>query len=154
MTKFWTILLLIAFSIPVLGQRRANNVPSKEDQLNKKYCSPLFNTSHAEYIDLLHDNGTQSARSYTNILDWLQGRVAGLQVYAGRNNTRIPYLRNQRAGIYVDEIWMDADYLSMLSVSDIGMVKIMKGPVMGPRSGPGGIIAIYTIREEDLEEEE
>jgi outer membrane receptor protein involved in Fe transport len=94
-----------------------------------------------------------STRGYLNILDWLQGRVAGLQVYTARNNDRIPYIRNSRAGIYVDEIYRDADFLNSLPVTDIAMIKIIKGPFAGGFNSPGGVIAIYTIGTDDEGEE-
>jgi hypothetical protein len=87
-----------------------------------------------------------------NVLDWLQGRVAGLHIYNAKYNTRIPYIRNQRAGVFVDEIRVDYDFLSMLPVTDIAMIKVIKGPFGNTSGGPGGTIAIYTIRgdEENL----
>jgi outer membrane receptor for ferrienterochelin and colicin len=75
--------------------------------------------------------------------------VAGLQIYTTKNNLRIPFIRNQRAAVYVNEIRMDYDYLSMLPVNDIAMIKVIKGPFVGGWGGAGGAIAIYTIRGED-----
>jgi hypothetical protein len=48
---------------------------------------------------------------------------------------------------------VDYDYLSMLPVTDIAMIKIIKGPFVGGWSGAGGAIAIYTIRGEDEHKE-
>ena len=95
-----------------------------------------------------------SAQGYRNILEWLEGRVAGLQVYRARNNDRIPFIRNSRAGIFVDEMQVSADFLNLLSTSDIAMIKIIKGPFAGASNSPGGVIAIYTIQAEEGEEEE
>jgi outer membrane receptor protein involved in Fe transport len=77
-----------------------------------------------------------------------------MQVYTTRNNGRIPFIRNSRAGIYVDEILMDADFLNSLPVTDIAMIKIIKGPFAGGFNSPGGVIAIYTVGTDDEEEEE
>ena len=153
MKKLFLILIVTLFAIPLFSQKRVSQVKSKEELLNEEYCSPLFNTSNADYFDLLDDRVNSSAIAYLNVLDWLQGRVAGLQIYRANNNLRIPFIRNQRATVFVNEIRMDYDYLNMLPVSDIAMIKIIKGPFFGGWGGAGGAIAIYTIRGEGEEEE-
>ena len=151
MKKLFFIIMVLAFSIPVFSQKRLSQSKSKEEILNETYCSGLFNTLHADYFDLLDDNVNASAMGYSNVLDWLQGRVAGLQVYTTRDNVRIPFIRNQRAGVYVDEMWMSYDFLNMLPLTDIAMIKIIKGPFAGGWGGAGGAIAVYTIRGETEE---
>jgi outer membrane receptor protein involved in Fe transport len=62
---------------------------------------------------------------------------------------------DQPATIFVDEMQMDPSYLNFISVNDIGMIKVIKGPFAGAiGNGGGGTIAIYTIRADDDEEEE
>jgi hypothetical protein len=153
MKKLFLIITIIAFSIPGFSQKRITQVKTKEELLNEEYCSGLFSTQQADYFDFLDDNIHTSSMGYLNVLDWLQGRVAGLQVYTTRNNLRIPFIRNQRAGVYVNEVRVDYDYLSLLPVTDIAMIKIIKGPFVGGWDGAGGTIAIYTIRGEDDGEE-
>lgn len=153
MKKLFFISLILAFSISVFAQKRVAQPKSKAEILNEKYCSGLFNTMNADYFDLLDEQNTASATSYLNVLDWLQGRVAGLQIYTTRYNVRIPFIRNQRASVFVDEIPVSYDYLNMLPVTDIAMIKIIKGPFSGGWSSGGGAIAVYTIRGEDEEEE-
>jgi outer membrane cobalamin receptor len=53
----------------------------------------------------------------------------------------------------IDEVWYDPGFLNSLPVSDIAMIKIIKGPFAGGFNSPGGVIAIYTIRGEDEGEE-
>ncbi len=112
----------------------------------------LFRTVDGIYFDLEQDPAAASINSYFNILDWLQGRVAGLQVYTLRNGTRVPVMRNQLAAVYVDDIRYDASILNALPVQDIALVKVMKTP--GLFTGPGGAIAIYTKRGDGEEESE
>ena len=145
------VILVIGFA--AFSQTRAR-VKTKQELLNEQYCSGLFKTYEGTYFDLLEDNSTISAKGYLNILDWLDGRVAGLQVFTARNNDRIPFIRNSRAGVFVDEIAVSSDYLNSLSVNDIAMIKIIKGPFAGAINSPGGVIAIYTIQGEDEEEDE
>ena len=153
MNKLFLIIMVLAFTISGFSQKRIAQSKTKEEILNETYCSGMFNTLHADYFDFMDDGVNASAMGYQNILDWLQGRVAGLRIITTRNNLRIPVIRNQRAGVYVDEIWMGYDFLSMLPISDIAMVKIIKGPFAGGWGGAGGAIAIYTIRGEAEEEE-
>lgn len=154
MKKLFFIILVLAFNVPAFSQKRLTEIKTKEEVLNEKYCSGLFNTLHADYFDFLDDRTTASAAGYFNVLDWLQGRVAGLQIYTSRNNVRIPFIRNQRAGVYVDEMWVSYDFLNMFPVSDIAMIKIIKGPFLGGWGAAGGAIAIYTIRGDEDENTE
>lgn len=145
------ILAFIVFmlSLPAFAQKRTTTL-SREETLNEKYCTSLFSTPGGVYFDLENDYGTESAISYLNILDWLQGRVAGLQVYSWRN-LRIPFLRNQPAALFVDEMRVDANFLNVLSVHDIAMIKIIKSPFAGGWGAAGGAIAIYTKTGEEEE---
>jgi TonB-dependent Receptor Plug Domain len=149
------ILSAIVFmsAIAAFSQTRIARNKTAGEKLNEEYCSGMFKTTEGTYFDMLNDNAALSAKGYFNVLDWLQGRVAGLQVYTTRNNDRIPYIRNSRAGIYVDEIPVSADFLNSLSVNDIAMIKIIKGPFAGGFNSPGGVIAIYTVGTDDDEEE-
>jgi hypothetical protein len=150
------ILSSIAFIgfISAFSQIRIAGVKTKEELLNEQYCNGLFKTADGTYFDLLNDNATLGAKGYVDVLDWLEGRVAGLQVYVTKNNASIPYIRNSKAGIYIDEVQVSAESLNSLPVNDIAMIKIIKGPFAGGFNNPGGVIAIYTARGEDAEEEE
>ncbi len=91
-------------------------------------------------------NEEKSAMGYTNILQWLQGRVAGLTIQM-ENGEYVPYIRNTRATLYIDEMIADPNWVGMLPVSNIAMIKIIKGPtVIAPHGGGGGIVATYTAR--------
>ena len=154
MKKLILIVMILSFSWNAFSQKRIAATRTKEEVLNETYCSGLFSTLHADYFDLVNDETTASSTAYFNILDWLQGRVAGLQVYTTRDNIRVPFIRNQRASVFVDEMRISYDFLNSLPVSDIAMVKIIKGPFAGGFGGGGGAIAIYTMRGDDENEEE
>lgn len=145
MKKIILFAILLTGSMAAFSQKRIAPLKTAEQRLNEEYCSDLFKTPDGTYFDMLNDNTALSANGYYNILDWLQGRVAGLQVYTLRNNDRIAYIRNSRASIYVDEILMDPDFLNSLPVTDIAMIKIIKGPSAGVFGSAGGVIAIYTM---------
>src|SRR6476469_5003074 len=146
------IVLLVfdsVLSFTLFSQRYPGNTSaSPEEKLNNEYCTGLFKTHDGTIIDLVNKN--ESAKSYTNILEWLQGRVAGLQIYYTRYGTPVPFIRNTRASIFVDEMPADAGYLNNLPVADIAMIKIIKQPFAGAvGNGGGGVIAIYTLKGDD-----
>lgn len=112
--------------------------------LNDKLSSGMFKSINENVFDMVNDN--QDAMSYTNILQWLQGRVAGLQVQM-QNGNYVPTIRGSQVGIYLDEMQVDASTINGLPVSDIAMVKVIKGPFLGGiGGGGGGAVAIYTRR--------
>ncbi len=114
------------------------------EELNKELSSPMFSSMDEKVFDFVNDN--QSIGGYTDILQWLQGRVAGLQIQ-NQNGESVPYIRNSKATIYLDEMQMDASSIRSISVSDIAMVKVIKGPLAGAiGGGGGGSVLIYTKR--------
>jgi hypothetical protein len=143
-------LLLLVTTTATFAQGKYSPARTPDEQLHETYGIRLFKGVEGAWFDLRDDNGASGAVSYANILDWLQGRVAGLQVYSYRN-IKVPFLRNRPAAIFVDEIRVDYSFLNALSTADIGLVKVM--PMAGVYA-PGGAIAIYTKRGEAEEEEE
>jgi hypothetical protein len=154
MKKLLISAILLTITFVVFSQKRVVHEKTVEEKLNEQYCSGLFSTTDGTYFDMLNDKTASGANGYLNILDWLQGRVAGLQVYTLKNNVRLPLIRNSVAGIYVDEIYRDLDYLNFLPVTDIAMIKIIKGPFAGGFNSPGGVIAIYTVGTGEDEDDE
>lgn len=111
-------------------------------QLNNQLSSSLFRSGNEVVFDFVNDNTNNAS---TNILQWLQGRVAGLDIQSQAGNY-VPMLRGSRVGIYLDEMPASADYISSLSVADIAMVKVIKGYFAAGFGGGNGAIAIYTRR--------
>jgi len=140
-------------SLVLFAQRYPGNTSaSTEEKLNDEYCTGPFKTREGTIIDLVNKN--ESAKTYLNILEWLQGRVAGLQIYYTRYGIPVPFIRNTRASIFVDEMPVDAGYVNNLPVADIAMLKIIKQPFVGAiGNGGGGVIAIYTLKGDDDEDD-
>jgi len=149
-------LLLCAFVITLItfAQRYSGkNYQSQQEKLNNEYCSDLFKSHDGTIFDLQNDN--ESAKAYTNVLEWLQGRVAGLQIYYTRSGTPIPFIRNTRASVFVDEIQVDPSFLDDIPTADIAIIKVIKGPFVGAvGNGGGGTIAIYTLKGDDEDDDE
>lgn len=144
------LFLTIATGAAAQGKYAPPRTP--EQQLHETYSVHLFKSGEGTWFNLENDNNTTGAVSYVNILDWLQGRVAGLQVYSYRD-IRVPLLRNRPATIFVNEMRVDYSFLNSLSTADIGLIKVMP-MATATVYAPGGAIAIYTKRGEAEEEEE
>jgi len=113
------------------------------EELNKKLSSALYQSMNEVVFDFVNEN--QSAESSPNILQWLQGRIAGLTINF-ENGVPTPYIRQGKANIYLDEMLMDAGSLSGISPSNIAMVKIIKDGSVGMSGGGNGAVLIYTKR--------
>ena len=117
--------------------------------LDQKYASGLFSGGDAYQFDLLNDPSTVASG---NIFNYLQGKVAGLQITLGS-----PPSLSWRGGtpqLYLDEAPVDANFISSLSVSDVAYVKVLRPPFFGGiGGGSNGAIAIYTRRGNDRKPE-
>lgn len=153
MKKVTLIILVSLFSVAIFAQRYAGkDYHSPQEKLNDAYCTGLFSSADGTIIDVVNSN--MSPMGYRNIIEWLPGRVAGLQVYHTRFGTAVPFLRNTRASIFVDELPVDPGFMESMSVADIAMIKIIRQPFAGAvGNGGGGVIAVYTIKGEDAEDE-
>lgn len=147
MKKTFLITAIILTALTTMAQR-GRYAKSYQEILNEKYTSGMFKGAEGTLFDIENEN----VQSYFNILDWLEGRVAGLQVFVTSSGIRVPVIRGTVATIFVDEIRMDPSFLNAFSVNDIGMIKVIKGPFAGAfGNGGGGTIAIYTIRADEEE---
>ena len=150
MKKIFLLSALFTITLASMAQTQVRNPKTHLEILNDKYASGLFKNADGTIFDLENEN----VQAYFNILDWLEGRVAGLQVFVSRSGARIPVIRGSVAAIYVDEMRMDPSILNSISVNDIAMIKVIKGPFVGAvGNGGGGTIAIYTFKGDDEEED-
>lgn len=119
-------------------------------EMDKKYTSGLFSGGDAHEFDLVND---PFAASSMDIFQYLQGKVAGLQI----NSTSNPPSLSWRGGtpqVYIDEIPTTTDMVSSVPVSDVAYIKVFPPPFMGGfGGGSGGAIAIYTRKGGDRKEE-
>lgn len=147
MKKLFSILVLLTIFFAAKAQNfRAVQFVNPEEKLMADYCSPLFKDVQGTIIPVSYP----AAGCYNNILNWLNGRVAGLQVYYTRHNEPIPFIRGTRAAIFVDEMPVDADFLETVSAYDIAFIKVIKDPFVGS-IGNNSAIAIYTLRGDEEE---
>lgn len=136
-----SILAILAFALHAQEYIGSKKQQSPEEKLNQEYCTGFFKSAEGTILDVASSN---TAGSYLNILNWMNGRVAGLQVYPLRSGMLLPVIRGSVPGIYVDEMPVSLHYLNMINVNDIAIVKVIKTPFYGGFNGGGGAIAIYT----------
>jgi hypothetical protein len=153
MKKISFIILTSLFSFTLTAQKYQgeSRTQSPEERLNEMYCSGFFKHTDGTILDVASVPGISG---WFNILDWMQGRVAGLQVFTNRSGLRVPVIRGNVPGIYLDEIPVSLSVLNSLNINDIAMVKVIRTPFLGGFNGAGGAIAIYTLGGEEEEEDE
>ncbi|MBW3130771.1 TonB-dependent receptor plug domain-containing protein [Hymenobacter profundi] len=95
-----------------------------------------------------------AANSYTNILQLIQGRVAGVQVTGSPTNMSVvirgvnSFSGNNSPLFIIDGVQTDASIVNSIPVQDVESVEILKGAsaaIYGSRGG-NGVIAIFTKR--------
>ena len=116
---------------------------SKQQEMDDNYTSGLFKGGDAVTFDLVNDPLASGALS---IFQYLQGRVAGLQITTGGigGGTSLTW-RQATPTLFLNEMQVDVSTIENLSVTDIAYVKAFRPPFFGATGGgAGGAIAIYT----------
>lgn len=140
---------LKAEGLTLEGVTVKTRVKSKQEQLEERYASGMFAGGvNSRILDL-----TDEKSGAFNILDFIQGRLAGVNV---SKNSMGEYSVTYRDGglgtnkltLYLDEVQMDASFIESIPVSQIAYVKLM-GNFVGT-SGGGGALAIYTKKGADV----
>ncbi len=150
MKTIFLSLFTLLFAFSVSAQQTVNN-RSVDQKLNDIYCTGLFKSTDGSIFDIA---STPTVNGYLNILEWLDGRISGMQSYKTRTGSVVPVIRGRVPGVYIDEIQVSPHALSMLSVHDIAMVKVIKTPFYGGFNGGNGAIAVYTKGSELIEDDE
>jgi len=124
----------------------SSKLKSPKELLNEQLSSGRFKTQSETIFDFVNENQT-AAMMYSNILQWLNGRVPGFSV-VNVNGVLVPGIRGSQAVVFVDEIRTDPSYLDAIPISEIAMIKVIKGSAYALQAGVvgGGIIAVYTYR--------
>jgi hypothetical protein len=110
-----------------------------KEKLDKELSSGRFSGMNSTIFDLINEN--QDAQASLNIMQWLQGRAAGLTFTMDSSGNYVPSIRGSQAKLYLDEMPVDASMINSLPVSNIAMVKILKNDGL-----VGNAVAIYTKR--------
>ncbi|SDJ11006.1 hypothetical protein [Chryseobacterium jejuense] len=110
-----------------------------KEELDQQLSTGMFSSMNSTIFDFVNED--QHAEGMANILDWLQGRAAGLTFQKNNSGVNVPYIRGQQAKLYLDEILTDPSMISTLPINNIAMVKILKGAGL-----IGDAVAIYTMK--------
>lgn len=121
-------------------------------RLDEEYTTGLFKGTGNAYMMVPADD--PSATAAFTIFQYLQGRVPGLMIYNNRLFAPVVRWRMNNTALFLNEMRVDAAQLAMINMDDIGLVKIFRPPFVGAfGNGPGGAIAVYTLRgDEEMEE--
>lgn len=124
-------------------------------ELEERYTSGLFSSDANRTIDLV--NGDEETAGFKNILDYLQFRVAGLQIIQDGLDYSVFYrqvatasaLGNAPMVLYLDEIETDASVISAIPPSQVALIKVFSSFAGALGNAPGGVLAVYTKKDED-----
>ncbi|MCU7616859.1 hypothetical protein NZ698_06595 [Chryseobacterium sp. PBS4-4] len=114
----------------------------KTQKLNDQLSSPMFKSANEMVFDFVNENNGMGA---INVVQWLQGRVPGLQINSQGGNTTAT-MRGGNVEIFLDEMKIDGSLVSTISVPEVAMIKVVRGFFMGSSGGGNGAILIYTRR--------
>lgn len=114
---------------------------SKSQLLDEQYTSGLFAGGDAYTFDVASDIAAQGALS---VLNYLQGRVAGLQISGMGAQAQMTW-RGSVPQLYLNEMQSDVSFIQNLTMADVAYVKVFRPPFFGTTGGgAGGAIAVYT----------
>jgi hypothetical protein len=122
--------------LPAVIVKSSAKTPAQ--QFNEEHVSGLFRSGDERLISIMDD---PSALGSTNILNYLQGRVAGLQI-SPSGGAR---WRGNRVTFFLDEMRVSPQQIATIPMTNIAIVKAYPPPFIGATGGGGGV-AIYTRR--------
>jgi hypothetical protein len=118
-------------------------VTAKRETVPRDDPRRLYGATGGTVVNFANEPGMQTG---VNVLQMLQGRVAGLSISGNPPNLTVQ-IRNSGSPIFVlDGMRVDLDVINTLSTSDIESVEIFKGNEAAIFGSSGGAIAIYTKR--------
>lgn len=113
---------------------------SQKEKLDDEYTSGFFSGGDGYSFDVGDDPIAQSS---PGVLEYLQGKVAGLQITTagGAGAT----WRGSSTSFFLNESPSDVTMLQGITMRDVALIKVFRPPFMGGfGGGAGGAIAIYT----------
>ena len=118
-------------------------VTAKRETVPRDDPRRLYGASGGTVVNFANDPAMQTG---TNVLQMLQGRVAGLTISGTPPNMSVQ-IRNSGTPLFIlDGQRVDVDAVSNLSPSDIESIEVFKGTEAAIFGNSGGAIAIYTKR--------
>ena len=113
-----------------------------KEKLDEEYTSGLFKGSNSRVFTIEDDPFAQAAGT---VLDYLQGKVAGMQISS--NGQPSITRRGHNTDVFLDESHVDLATIQSINMRDVTMIKIFDPPFFGSLGGgTGGAVAVYTRR--------
>jgi hypothetical protein len=120
---------------------------SKKQLLDEQYATGLFSGGDAYTFDVTEDLSAQGALS---VLNYLQGKVAGLQITGVGPQAQMSW-RGGVPTLFLNEMSTDLSMVQNLNMADIAYIKVFRPPFFGAQGGgSGGAIAVYTRKGANL----
>ncbi len=135
-----------------------------QEKMDDEYTSGFF--SGGDDISFINQDN-EFAKSAPDVLTYLQGKVAGLQVYLIDPGS-ISW-RGSTTSLYLNQMAADINELKSISMNDVAMIKVFRPPFLGDFGAPsvgssnsgagtissssggaGGAIAVYTKNGNDI----
>ena len=111
------------------------------EKLNDELSTAMFQSPSETVFDFVNDKLLSSGSP--DILLWLEGRVAGLQIKRDGADTDA-FIRNKKVDVYLDESKTDLEILRGLNVANIAMIKVVRDDFFGGFGNSNGAILVYT----------
>jgi hypothetical protein len=131
-------------AVTVYGEKQ-----SRAQKYADQYSNGLFKTMDERVLDVMDEPNGQAV---SNILQFLTGRVAGLNISGAYSFSPTATWRGGPVFFYLDQMPVDIQNLNSIPVSDVAIVKAFPPQFLGNPVGNGGAIAIYTKRGDFSEE--
>jgi hypothetical protein len=115
---------------------------SSAQKMDEEYTSGFFSGGDG-YTFIIGDD--PNGASYRTVLDYLQGKVAGLQVSSTGPGGGSLSWRGGTPSLFVNETNADVSLIQSTPMTDVAMIKVFRPPFFGAMGGgAGGAIAVYT----------
>lgn len=118
--------------------------PSKAEQFEKEYVSPMFRGLDSRTLSAL-DN-SELIRT-NNIWTFIQARTPGV-IITQNGPWRAATWRGQPVTFFLDEMLIGINDIT-IQPTDVALIKVFPPPTGITARAPGGVIAIYTKRGDD-----
>ena len=117
-------------------------------KMDEAYTSGFFSGGDGRVFNVADD---PFANSSISVLDYLQGKMPGLQISStGFSGGSISW-RGSPTSLFLNEMNTDASMIQSISMSDVAMIKVFNPPFFGAAGGgAGGAVAVYTKKGEQL----
>ncbi|RYY71382.1 MAG: hypothetical protein EOO13_03310 [Chitinophagaceae bacterium] len=113
-----------------------------EEKLDAEYASSMFTSGNSKIFNIADDPFANSA---TTVLDYLRGRVAGLQISTSGAEEGSITRRGSTTEVFLNEMPADIALIQSTPMSNVAMIKVFDPPFFGSfGGGAGGAVAVYT----------